>query len=99
MKQCTGLLSKPISAEGKQLKNSKQGSVNQTAQWFRAVSYFADLISKVREWEDYYNYHRPQGALQGQTPFERLIEKSRADVSQRSLDSTQMLTWFRSQVN
>jgi transposase InsO family protein len=36
---------------------------------------------KVREWEDYYNYHRPHGALQGQTPFERLIEKSRAGVS------------------
>ncbi|GAH07321.1 unnamed protein product, partial [marine sediment metagenome] len=43
---------------------------------------------KVREWEDYYNYHRPHGALQGQTPFERLIEKSRADVSQGSLDPT-----------
>jgi hypothetical protein len=26
--------------------------------------------------------------LQGQTPFERLIEKSRADVSQGSLDPT-----------
>jgi transposase InsO family protein len=40
---------------------------------------------KVREWEDYYDYHRPHGgALQGQTPFERLIEKSRADVSQGS---------------
>lgn len=39
---------------------------------------------KVREWEDYYNYHRPHGALQGQTPFERLIEKTRADVSQGS---------------
>jgi transposase InsO family protein len=25
---------------------------------------------KLREWEDYYNYHRPHGALQGQTPFE-----------------------------
>jgi len=43
---------------------------------------------KVREWEDYYNYHRPHGALQGQTPFEQLIEKSRADVSQGSLDPT-----------
>ena len=39
---------------------------------------------KLREWEDYYNYHRPHGALQGQTPYERLIEKSRADVSQGS---------------
>jgi transposase InsO family protein len=36
---------------------------------------------KLREWEDYYNYHRPHGALQGRTPYERLIEKSRADVS------------------
>ena len=36
---------------------------------------------KLREWEDYYNYHRPHGGLQGQTPFERLIEKTRADVS------------------
>ena len=23
---------------------------------------------KLREWEDYYNYHRPHGALGGQTP-------------------------------
>ena len=27
---------------------------------------------KLREWEDYYNYHRPHGALDGQTPYERL---------------------------
>ena len=36
---------------------------------------------KLREWEDYYNYHRPHGALQGRTQYERLIEKSRAVVS------------------
>ena len=36
---------------------------------------------KLREWEDYYNYDRPHGALQGRTPYERLIEKSRAVVS------------------
>ena len=39
---------------------------------------------KLPEWEDYYNYHRPHGALDGQTPFERLIAKTRADVSQGS---------------
>ena len=39
---------------------------------------------KLREWEDYYNYHRPHGALEGQTPFERLIAKTRAGVSRRS---------------
>lgn len=39
---------------------------------------------KLREWENYYNYHRPHGALHGQTPFERLMAKTRADVSQGS---------------
>jgi transposase InsO family protein len=37
--------------------------------------------SKLREWEDYYNYHRPHGALDGQTPYERLLAKTRAGVS------------------
>ena len=35
---------------------------------------------KLREWEDYYNYHRPHGALDGQTPYERLRAKTRATV-------------------
>jgi transposase InsO family protein len=35
---------------------------------------------KLREWEDYYNYHRPHGALNGQTPYERLLTKTRAEV-------------------
>ena len=46
------------------------------------------FTEKQREWEDYYNYHRPHGALQGLTPYERLIEKSRAGVSQGSRDPT-----------
>jgi transposase InsO family protein len=36
---------------------------------------------KLREWEDYYNYHRPHGALDGQTPYERLVAKARAGLS------------------
>ena len=36
---------------------------------------------KLREWEDYYNYHRPHGGLDGQTPYERLLAKTRAEVS------------------
>ena len=32
---------------------------------------------KLREWEDYYNLHRPHGALDGQTPYERLKQKVR----------------------
>lgn len=35
---------------------------------------------KLREWEDYYNYHRPHGALGGQTPYERLKQKTQAQV-------------------
>ena len=37
--------------------------------------------TKLREWEDYYNYHRPHGALDGQTPYERLLAKTRAGAS------------------
>jgi transposase InsO family protein len=36
---------------------------------------------KLREWEDYHNYHRPHVALGGQTPYERLLAKTRAEVS------------------
>jgi transposase InsO family protein len=39
---------------------------------------------KLREWEDYYNYHRPHGALEGQTPYERLLAKTAASVSPAS---------------
>ena len=39
---------------------------------------------KLSEWENYYNYHRPHGALGGQTPYERLIAKVRAGTSPTS---------------
>jgi transposase InsO family protein len=31
---------------------------------------------KLQEWEDYYNFDRPHGALGGQTPYERLRQKT-----------------------
>ncbi|CAL9279272.1 MULTISPECIES: IS481 family transposase [Streptomyces] len=37
--------------------------------------------SKLQEWEDYYNYHRPHGALAGQTPYERLRQKAQDPLS------------------
>jgi len=40
--------------------------------------------AKLREWEDYYNYHRPHGALAGQTPYERLLAKTRAEALPKS---------------
>jgi transposase InsO family protein len=39
---------------------------------------------KLREWENYYNYERPHGALDGLTPYERLLERTRAGVLPRS---------------
>jgi Homeodomain-like domain/Integrase core domain len=35
---------------------------------------------KLREWEDFYTYHRPHGSLDGQTPDERLKQRTQARV-------------------
>ena len=46
---------------------------------------------KLQEWEDYYNYHRPHGALGGQTPYERLRHKTHpgvADLPQSRSENT-----------
>jgi transposase InsO family protein len=32
--------------------------------------------AKLKEWQDYYNYDRPHGGLDGQTPYERLRQKT-----------------------
>jgi transposase InsO family protein len=48
---------------------------------FIGISNAADIHlfnEKLREWEAYYNYHRPHAALDGQTPYERLISKTGA---------------------
>ena len=35
---------------------------------------------KLREWENFYNYHRPHGGLGGQTPYERLKQRTQTQV-------------------
>jgi transposase len=35
---------------------------------------------RLKEWEDFYNFNRPHGALGGQTPYERLRDKTRSSV-------------------
>jgi transposase InsO family protein len=36
------------------------------------------FTDKLQEWKDFYNFHRPQGGLGGQTPYERLLQKAKA---------------------
>lgn len=41
----------------------------------------AELFNhKLQEWEDFYNYNRPHGSLGGQTPYERLKQKTQSPV-------------------
>jgi transposase InsO family protein len=35
---------------------------------------------KLQEWENFSNYHRPHGSLDGQTPYERLKQRTQARV-------------------
>ncbi len=38
-----------------------------------------DLFNdRLQEWEDFYNFNRPHGGLGGQTPYEKLRQKTRA---------------------
>jgi transposase InsO family protein len=32
---------------------------------------------KLQQWQDCYNYQRPHGGLDGQTPYERLLQRTR----------------------
>jgi transposase InsO family protein len=37
----------------------------------------AELVNnKLQKWEDFYNFNRPHGGLNGQTPYERLRQKT-----------------------
>jgi transposase InsO family protein len=48
-----------------------------------------DLNEMLREWESFYNYHRPHSAHNGKTPYEVLKEKMQAS-SQRSVEPAEL---------
>ena len=35
---------------------------------------------RLQEWEDFYNFSQPHGGLGGQTPYERLRQKTTSPV-------------------
>lgn len=46
-------------------------------EFYQRLSYKGDvdLVAKLNEWENFYNFHRPHGAFAGKTPYEALREK------------------------
>lgn len=47
------------------------------AEFYQLLNYVddVDLNKKVAQWVHFYNYARPHSAMNGKTPYERLIEK------------------------
>lgn len=39
------------------------------------ISSVEEFNRRLQEWEQFYNYHRPHGSLDGQTPYERLRDR------------------------
>ncbi len=51
------------------------------AEWVRLEAHLPAAGLRGGRWcDNYYNYHRPHGALGGQTPYERLKQKTEAPV-------------------
>ena len=46
------------------------------------------FTTKLQEWEDFYNFERPHGALGGQTPYERLRSKMKDPASEDTVSCT-----------
>ncbi|MBA2631934.1 MAG: transposase, partial [Chloroflexi bacterium] len=38
------------------------------------------FAERLQQWEDFYNFDRPHGGLSGQTPYERLRQKTQVPV-------------------
>ena len=47
---------------------------------------------RLQEWQDFYNYHRPHGSLGGQTPYERLLQKTTTTPAPEVNDLPQLHT-------
>lgn len=41
----------------------------------KIINSLDDFNFKIKKWQDYYNYERPHGSLEGKTPFEKLQSK------------------------
>jgi hypothetical protein len=48
------------------------------------------FAERLREWENFYNFDRPHGGLGGQTPYERLRQKTQSPVCDRPSSVAQL---------
>jgi len=60
-----------VAADGDEFYRMLDGVVVDDAKLFNAT---------LQEWEHFYNFERPHGALGGQTPYERLRQKTTTPV-------------------
>ncbi len=46
-------------------------------EFYQLIEYIddIDIVKKLEQWENFYNYERPSAALRGKTPYEVLREK------------------------
>jgi hypothetical protein len=59
----------------------QQSSPNPAIHTFIYRALRGPFNKKLQEWEHFYNYARPHGGLGGQTPYERLRQKTAPDVT------------------
>jgi transposase InsO family protein len=52
-----------------------------------------DLNRKLAEWQNFYNYHRPQSALKGKTRYELLLEKMNMNLAEAKVECLSRQPW------
>ena len=69
-----------LGADGTSNRQSSRiscGSNGAVTEFYKLLSYKGDanLETKLGEWENFYNFHRPLGAHHGKAPYQALREK------------------------
>ena len=66
--------------------STQKNSADVSTAWLRTTP--ACFNQKLKEWEDYYNYHRPHGRLGGQTPTKDCYKRPGPNLSPANVSHT-----------